>query len=363
MNQITSHSPAAIAASTSNAALRGLGIAAAVLLLAAGGYWWWSSQRASAPIAVTPSATPAAPVSAPTDTQFDPYERARAQIDADQIAQPAGDNAVETYLELLAANPDDRAAREALTELLPFASRVADQAATAGNDVELLRLVGLIERADPGYAQLPALKARAANIEQSRVQQIESELAAQREELAAQAAARAAARASASTPAPAQPQPTTPAPVTTTTTTASAPPASSTAAPAPTRQPSPAQATTAPTTTAPASSTQTSVPPAAIPAPAVATERVEEAEQINSIAPQYPPQALSRRQEGWVDVEMVVDVRGMPRDVSVVGAEPANVFNREALRAAARWRFKPRSIDGTPVESRLKRRINFRLPR
>lgn len=334
--------------SASNAALRGVLIAALVLVAGAGA-WWWSNQRA-APEPVVVQAVPV--VASPVAAAADPYQRVRAQIAADQIVQPPGDNAIESYLELLAERPDDSGARQALTELLPFASRVADQAAAAGNDVELLRLVGLIERADPGYAQLPALRARAARIDQTRTEEIERELQVQREALAARAAA-------------ARPQPPAPAAAVSPERVTATPPASAAAPqsqPATTTVAVPPPAPTAaaappPTQSAPAAAQLP--PPARLPA---AEARISEAEQINSIAPQYPQQALARRQEGWVDVELLVDVRGMPREVNVVGAQPARVFDREAVRAANRWRFRPRSVDGNPVESRIKRRINFRLP-
>ena len=72
---------------------------------------------------------------------------------------------------------------------------------------------------------------------------------------------------------------------------------------------------------------------------------------------------MARRLSGWVDVELQVDANGATRDVQVVAAEPNNAaFKREALRAVARWRFQPKTIDGVPTATKLKRRLNFRMP-
>ena len=48
-------------------------------------------------------------------------------------------------------------------------------------------------------------------------------------------------------------------------------------------------------------------------------------------------------------------------DVSVVRAEPSNIFNRNAVRAVLRWKFKPRIIDGRPVPRKGQQTIEFRL--
>ena len=37
------------------------------------------------------------------------------------------------------------------------------------------------------------------------------------------------------------------------------------------------------------------------------------------------------------------------------------MFNREALRAILRWKFKPRFIDGKPVDRRGRQVIEFKL--
>jgi protein TonB len=66
--------------------------------------------------------------------------------------------------------------------------------------------------------------------------------------------------------------------------------------------------------------------------------------------PRYPAQALNRKIEGWVLVRFNITKEGTVDAVEVVEAEPKGVFEREAVRAAWRYKFKPKLVDGTPVE-------------
>ena len=71
-----------------------------------------------------------------------------------------------------------------------------------------------------------------------------------------------------------------------------------------------------------------------------------------AIAPQYPTRAAQRGIEGWCLVSFTVDGMGnvVEDTITVVDAEPANIFDRSSIRAAARFKFQPRVIDGQGVE-------------
>ena len=71
---------------------------------------------------------------------------------------------------------------------------------------------------------------------------------------------------------------------------------------------------------------------------------------IVKVQPQYPRRALSRGIEGYVIVEFTVTTNGSVKDPVVVEAVPPNVFNRAAMKAALKFKYKPRVIDGEPVE-------------
>lgn len=68
------------------------------------------------------------------------------------------------------------------------------------------------------------------------------------------------------------------------------------------------------------------------------------------IAPDYPPRALSRGIEGWVQVQFTITATGTVKDPTVVNADPKNIFDDAALKAIARWRYNPRVEGGVAVE-------------
>lgn len=70
-----------------------------------------------------------------------------------------------------------------------------------------------------------------------------------------------------------------------------------------------------------------------------------------AIAPQYPTRAAQRGITGWCLVSFTVDGQGnvAADTITVVDAEPPSIFNRSSERAAARFKFQPRVIDGVGV--------------
>jgi len=71
---------------------------------------------------------------------------------------------------------------------------------------------------------------------------------------------------------------------------------------------------------------------------------------IVKVAPVYPKRALARKLEGYVVVEFTVSKRGTTRDIKVVEAQPLGIFNQSAIQAAEKFKYKPRVVDGEPVE-------------
>jgi protein TonB len=68
------------------------------------------------------------------------------------------------------------------------------------------------------------------------------------------------------------------------------------------------------------------------------------------ISPDYPPRALSRGLEGWVQVQFTITPTGTVKDPMVVNAEPKGMFDDAALKAIARWRYNPKVEGGVAVE-------------
>jgi len=79
------------------------------------------------------------------------------------------------------------------------------------------------------------------------------------------------------------------------------------------------------------------------------------------IRPFYPHEAAIAGIEGWVRIEFTITETGAVRDPEVVDAQPPRIFNREAMRALLKWKFKPRVVDGVAVERRATQVIDFSL--
>ena len=71
---------------------------------------------------------------------------------------------------------------------------------------------------------------------------------------------------------------------------------------------------------------------------------------IVKVAPIYPRRALTRNIEGYVLLEFVVTATGAVRDPVVIEAKPPGFFERAAIQAALKFKYKPKVIDGEPVE-------------
>ncbi|MEN8179747.1 MAG: energy transducer TonB [Pseudomonadota bacterium] len=93
----------------------------------------------------------------------------------------------------------------------------------------------------------------------------------------------------------------------------------------------------------------------------VTTEENAELIPLAMIAPMYPRKAALEGKEGWVKLEFTVTKLGTVKDVKVLGSKPRRVFDRAAMKAILKWKFKPRVIDGKAVERRATQVIEFNL--
>jgi len=98
---------------------------------------------------------------------------------------------------------------------------------------------------------------------------------------------------------------------------------------------------------------------------------------IVKVQPQYPRRALSRGLTGWSIVEFTVTDQGTVADPFVVSNcawiktartegecvdKPSSVFDAAAIKAALKFKYKPKVIDGTPVATAgVQNKITFEL--
>ena len=80
------------------------------------------------------------------------------------------------------------------------------------------------------------------------------------------------------------------------------------------------------------------------------------------VAPIYPRYALERNLQGHVLLEFAVTTTGAVRDPVVVEAQPPGIFDRAALNAVSRFKYKPKVVEGEVVEvTGVRNRIVFEV--
>ena len=299
----------------------GLGIGAALCLAACG--------DAARPAVVEGSASPAdgmagaGVVAAATA----PYARAERALAAGRILAPAGDNAIEHYLDACAQPSERVRAQAALAELQPYVLIAAEQAIARGDGREAARLQALIARIDSSAPALPRLRASLEALVRAREARDAEGAAAAMPSPAAGASAAAVERIVAAT--------------------AGTEPVTS---PAHAPEPSPAAAPVAATVQAP--------PPSALPTPP-ASRGVEARTPrlLQDAQPRYPLPALRARIEGEAQVAFTIQPDGSVRNARLLSSTPPGMFEASALAVARRWRFE---ATGRAHDSR--RTVHFRLP-
>jgi periplasmic protein TonB len=71
---------------------------------------------------------------------------------------------------------------------------------------------------------------------------------------------------------------------------------------------------------------------------------------IVKVAPIYPRRAQTRGITGYCIVEYTVTTSGAIRDPQAVDCQPSGVFEKASLKAALKFKYKPRVVDGEAIE-------------
>jgi periplasmic protein TonB len=71
---------------------------------------------------------------------------------------------------------------------------------------------------------------------------------------------------------------------------------------------------------------------------------------IVKVAPIYPRRAQTRGISGYCIVEYTVTKSGSIRDPRAVDCQPSGVFDSASVKAALKFKYKPRVVDGEPIE-------------
>jgi protein TonB len=83
---------------------------------------------------------------------------------------------------------------------------------------------------------------------------------------------------------------------------------------------------------------------------------------IVKVAPVYPRRAQTRGIEGYVIVEFVVTKTGAVINPVIIESKPPGIFDRAALSAAVKFKYKPKVVNGEPIDvAGVRNRITFEL--
>ena len=83
---------------------------------------------------------------------------------------------------------------------------------------------------------------------------------------------------------------------------------------------------------------------------------------IVKVAPVYPRRAQTRGIEGYVLLEFIVTKTGAVANPTVIEASPPGIFDRAAINAALKFKYKPKVVNGEPIDvAGVRNRITFEL--
>lgn len=82
---------------------------------------------------------------------------------------------------------------------------------------------------------------------------------------------------------------------------------------------------------------------------------------VVQLPPQYPMNARMRGIEGRVVLVFTVNTKGNVENVRVSDSEPGDIFVRAAINTVKRWKFKPGTKNGKPVNVKVSQPLTFKL--
>lgn len=97
------------------------------------------------------------------------------------------------------------------------------------------------------------------------------------------------------------------------------------------------------------------------PAPPVRIEAQLDPRFASALQPQYPASEQRAQNSGTVRIRVTIGTDGRVRAVARVAATSDAFFAAAERQALTRWRFRPATLDGRPVESTKVMTVHFRI--
>ncbi len=90
------------------------------------------------------------------------------------------------------------------------------------------------------------------------------------------------------------------------------------------------------------------------------SEEAERALLLQSVKPEYPPEALAQKMHGTVVLQAIIGRDGRIEDLKIIRGY--FVLGKAAIDAVKQWRFQPYSVNGRPAQTQTNITINFSYP-
>ena len=83
---------------------------------------------------------------------------------------------------------------------------------------------------------------------------------------------------------------------------------------------------------------------------------------IVRVLPRYPSRALSRGVEGWVLLEFAINELGQAIEPIVIDSDPKGTFDRSAINAVKKWKYRPMMENGKPaIRPGVRQMVSFQI--
>ncbi len=80
------------------------------------------------------------------------------------------------------------------------------------------------------------------------------------------------------------------------------------------------------------------------------------------IKPEYPIKARLQGIEGWVLLQFSITKTGGVSDIKILNSKPRGIFEKSAIRAILKWKYKPLMDNGKPIrQTNQTAYINFKF--
>lgn len=75
---------------------------------------------------------------------------------------------------------------------------------------------------------------------------------------------------------------------------------------------------------------------------------------LTKVEPIYPIKALKRGIEGYVIMTFMVDKKGRPQNIDVIEAKPKRIFEKAAVAAVKKWRYRADTLQSADQKQQVK---------